>query len=111
MTPDSTSIRQITVHELKAMLDGKEPLQLWDVRTDAELRVAAIKGARQLDQNAVEDIARLDPSTRLVFLCHHGIRSQAAAAYFAAKGFTSVCNVQGGIEAWSQEIDPSVPRY
>jgi monothiol glutaredoxin len=47
----------------------------------------------------------------LVFHCHHGGRSQRAAEHFAALGFTNVWNVAGGIDAWSQEVDPSVPRY
>lgn len=93
------------------MLEGYEPLQLWDVRTEAERRVAVIANARHLDPQGVEDINGLDRDTLLVFHCHHGIRSQAAAEYFRAKGFTNLCNVIGGIEAWSVEVDPSVPRY
>ncbi|MDX2018593.1 MAG: rhodanese-like domain-containing protein [Deltaproteobacteria bacterium] len=104
-------VRQINVHELKAMLEGNERLQLWDVRTDAERRIAVIPGARHLDQQGVEELDDLDRETLLVFHCHHGIRSQAAAEYFAAKGFTNLCNVTGGIEAWSVQIDPAVPRY
>jgi monothiol glutaredoxin len=49
--------------------------------------------------------------TVLVFHCHHGGRSQQAAEHFAALGFTRVFNVVGGIDAWSQEVDPKVPRY
>jgi monothiol glutaredoxin len=79
-------IRQISVEELQSMLDGGGPLELWDVRTDGE-------------------------RTLLVFHCHHGIRSQSAGQHFVAKGFTNVCNVVGGIEAWSLRIDGSVPRY
>lgn len=111
MKSETTNIRQISVHELKAMLEGAEPLQLWDVRTDAERRLAVIPGARHLDPQGVEEIDDLDRGTLLVFHCHHGIRSQAAAEYFAAKGFTNLCNVTGGIEAWSLHIDPTVQRY
>jgi monothiol glutaredoxin len=46
-----------------------------------------------------------------VFHCHHGIRSQTAAQHFSAKGFTNLCNLVGGIEAWSSLVDPSVARY
>ena len=56
-------------------------------------------------------IAELSPETPLVFICHHGIRSQQAAMYFAAQGFTDVANVEGGIDAWSRLVDPAVPRY
>jgi monothiol glutaredoxin len=53
----------------------------------------------------------LDRDTLLVFHCHHGIRSQGAAEHFVAKGFTNVCNVAGGIDAWSLQVDANVPRY
>jgi len=46
-----------------------------------------------------------------VFQCHHGIRSQDAAEYFAQAGFTNLYNLRGGIDAWSMLVDPSVPRY
>jgi len=111
MTTDAVRIRQITAAELKAMLDSGGPLELWDVRTDDERRLAKIEGARHLDQQGVEYIEELPRDTLLVFHCHHGIRSQSAGQHFVAKGFTNVCNVVGGIEAWSLEVDPSVPRY
>jgi monothiol glutaredoxin len=47
----------------------------------------------------------------IAFICHHGNASQGAAEYFRKKGFTDVANVAGGINAWSLEIDPSVPTY
>jgi len=110
-TATPATIRQITVGELKSMLDAGEPLELWDVRTEAERAIARIEGARHLDQPGVEYIEDLPRDTLLVFHCHHGIRSQSAGQHFVAKGFTNVCNVVGGIEAWSQQVDSSVPRY
>jgi monothiol glutaredoxin len=111
MTTSPVRVRQITVQELKAMLDGGAPLELWDVRTEAERRIARIEGARHLDQAGADHIEDLPRDTPLVFHCHHGIRSQAAGQHFLAKGFTNVCNVVGGIEAWSLLVDPSVARY
>jgi monothiol glutaredoxin len=105
------TVRQITVEELAAMLQAGAPLELWDVRTEAERALARIEGARHLDQQGVEYLEDLDRDTLLVFHCHHGIRSQGAAQHFVAKGFTNVCNVVGGIEAWSLQVDPSVRRY
>jgi monothiol glutaredoxin len=46
-----------------------------------------------------------------VFHCHHGVRSQRAAEYFQSQGFSNLRNLTGGIDAWSQLVDPSVPRY
>jgi monothiol glutaredoxin len=111
MTTAPTRIRQITVQELKSMLEAGGALELWDVRTDEERRIARIEGARHLDPQGVEHIEKLPRDTQLVFHCHHGIRSQSAGQHFVAKGFTNVCNVVGGIEAWSLLVDTSVPRY
>jgi monothiol glutaredoxin len=108
---DATSIRQITAQELKSMLDARVPLELIDVRTEAEWNIARIEGARLLDEAGVEDLKRLARDTLLVFQCHHGIRSQSAAQYFVAEGFTNVANLVGGIEAWSTTVDASVRRY
>jgi monothiol glutaredoxin len=105
------SIRQITALELKAMLDAGTPLELLDVRTEAERVIARIEGARHLDQAAVDHLESLPRDTLLVFQCHHGIRSQSAARHFVAQGFTNVCNLAGGIEAWSETVDPTVRRY
>ena len=111
MVTTPASVRQIDVQELKALLDAGGPLELWDVRSESEWRTAKIEGARLLDQAGVDHIEGLDRSTPLVFHCHHGIRSQSAGQHFVAKGFTNVCNVVGGIEAWSLLVDSSVPRY
>jgi monothiol glutaredoxin len=107
----STGVRQITAIELKAMIDAGAPFELVDVRTAFERELAQIDGARLLDQAYVDYLLRLDRGTTLVFQCHHGIRSQAAAEYCVREGFTSVYNLAGGIDAWSQTVDPSVPRY
>jgi monothiol glutaredoxin len=104
-------VRQITAQELKAMLDEGVPLELVDVRTEAERAIARIEGARHLDEAAVEYLQSLGRDTLLVFQCHHGMRSQSAAQHFLAQGFTNVCNLAGGIEAWSVSVDPSVRRY
>jgi monothiol glutaredoxin len=104
-------VRQITVQELKSMLASGAPLELWDVRTEAERNIAKIEGAKHLDQSGADYLEQLGRDTLIVFHCHHGGRSQAAALHFLAKGFTNLCNVAGGIEAWSTQVDPSVRRY
>lgn len=104
-------VRQITAPELKAMLDSGVPLQLLDVRTPAERAIARVEGSRALDAEGLQLVESLGRDTLLVFMCHHGMRSQAAASRFLAQGFTNVCNVVGGIDAWSLEVDPTVRRY
>ena len=104
-------VRPLSARELKAMLDKKAPLALFDVRTEAERQIAKIEGAKLLDRAAVEAIEGMDKGTTLVFHCHHGMRSQAAAERFAAQGYRNVYNLLGGIDAWSQAVDPAVPGY
>jgi monothiol glutaredoxin len=104
-------VRQISPAELKAMMDRGERFELLDVRTDAERSIATIPGARQLDAEAQRHLATLARETTLVFHCHHGARSQAAAEHFLGMGFKEVLNLRGGIDAWSMTVDPSVPRY
>ena len=93
------------------MRDNEVPHELFDVRTTAERAIAKIEGARHLDDAAVEYIQGLPRDTLLVFQCHHGMRSQSAAMHFAAQGFTNICNLAGGIDAWSTYVDPSVSHY
>jgi monothiol glutaredoxin len=104
-------VRQMAPRELAKRLDSKEPLQLFDVRTEGERQTAMIAGSRLLDRAAEAEISKLPKETVLVFHCHHGGRSEAAAEHFLGQGFKNVYNLAGGIDAWSVEVDPSVPRY
>jgi monothiol glutaredoxin len=104
-------VKPLTPKELKARLTSGEELRLVDVRTEEELEKAKIEGARRLDGELAAELATLDRSTPLVFVCHHGSRSARAAQQFLAEGFKNVFNLTGGIAAWSTEVDPTVPRY
>jgi monothiol glutaredoxin len=104
-------VREMDVQELRRHLDEGLAMELLDVRTPEERATAHIEGSRLLDEHEAARLEGLDRGTRLVFHCHHGGRSRAAAEHFAALGFREVYNVTGGIDAWSREVDPSVPRY
>jgi monothiol glutaredoxin len=104
-------IRQLSAPDLEALLDSGTAVELVDVRTEAERAIATIDGSRLLDQVYHDALLLRDRDTPLVFQCHHGIRSQHAAEYFRGKGFRNLYNLQGGIDAWSLLVDPSVPRY
>ena len=78
-------------------------------RTSAS--VAKIDRARALDADGEKHLLALDKKTPIVFQCHHGMRSKSAAERFLREGFTNVYNLEGGIEAWSQKVDPKVARY
>jgi monothiol glutaredoxin len=103
-------VRSLPATELKRMLDAGEKPYLVDVRTDEEFGIARIPGGRLLDEMASE-LAALDKNSPLVFFCHHGSRSRAAAERYIADGFTRVYNLEGGIDAWSRDVDPSIPSY
>lgn len=108
---EPAKVKQLTVKELKQKLDAGEKVELWDVRTPGEVATASIAAAKHLDAAAREVLLQAPKDAVLAFVCHHGNRSQAAAEHFLQHGFKNVYNVVGGIDAWSQEIDPSVPRY
>lgn len=110
-SPHPAGPQQLSAPDLKAMLDAGDPFELVDVRTPEERELACIAGSRLLDQAYGDYILGLDRNTTLVFQCHHGIRSQAAAEFCVRQGFTRVYNLVGGIDAWSLTVDPQVPRY
>jgi monothiol glutaredoxin len=104
-------VQPLSVDELKHKLDAQQELTLVDVRTPAERQIAFIPGSKLLDDETVAQLERLDRQHTLVFYCHHGMRSRQAAEQFVMQGFRNVFNVTGGIDAWSQTVDPSTPRY
>jgi rhodanese-related sulfurtransferase len=105
----------ITPAELSRALEQKSaqaPINIIDVRTREEFEAARIHGAHLLSQDLMQEIlARWDRTALTVFVDHQGQRSLDAAAYFAGHGFTHARALRGGIDAWSQDIDPSIPRY
>lgn len=105
------SVKQITPKDLEAMLRDKKETKLFDVRTDRERQTASIAGAIFLDAAGKDALEALDKSTPVVFHCHHGGRSQAAAEHYLGQGYKNVYNLAGGIEAWSRDVDSKVPRY
>ena len=109
--PNAPRMGEISVQNLKKMLEDGEAFELIDVRTPGEFAQARIEAARLLDEEAYEQILTLPRETRLVFLCHHGPRGENAAKQFMEEGFSDVHNVVGGIDAWSLEVDSEIPRY
>jgi len=104
-------VKPISATEVKQLLDARTPFEFLDVRTPEERAIASIAGTTLVDQTVASQIEQLPKHTMLVLHCHHGGRSQAAAEHFRSRGFTNVHNLTGGIDAWSREVDASVPRY
>lgn len=111
---------QVRPDQLDAWLaqfqDGPQPLLL-DVREPFEWQTASVRPdprfeLRQLSMgNIPSELQSLDPERPTLCLCHHGMRSMSVAAFLARAGFESLANLQGGIDAWSVDFDPAVPRY
>jgi monothiol glutaredoxin len=104
-------VRSLSAKELKARMDRGEVKHLFDVRTEDERKKASIEGSKLFDAQAAAEIEALDKKTPLFFHCHHGGRSRNAAQRYAEQGYSEVYNVEGGIDAWSLEVDAKVPRY
>lgn len=105
------AFRNLSVADADARArDGS--VTLVDVRPPAERDIAAVTSPFEgLEDGGLERLLALPKDAPLAFLCHHGGRSAQAAMYFAQQGFSDVYNVVGGIDAWSLEVDPAVPRY
>jgi monothiol glutaredoxin len=109
--PGAQTIKSMSVEELQARLAAHD-ITLIDVRPAAGRALAApLASARILDEEGYENLASLPKDTALAFICHSGTSSRGVAQRFAAHGFSEVYNVEGGMDAWSVEIDPGVPRY
>lgn len=103
---------EITVQQASELLqEGKA--RLIDVREPWEFSTAKIEGSLAMPMGDVPARAHqeLDPDERLLVLCHHGARSLSVTNWLRQQGFEAAQSVAGGIEAWSLQIDPSVPRY
>jgi adenylyltransferase/sulfurtransferase len=114
-TPKESNLKngipQLTVQELKARIDAGEDVQLIDVREPWEAQIAQI-GGKLIPQNDVPNrLAELDRNREVVIHCKSGGRSQRIAEFLQQQGYPKVANVAGGITAWSDQIDPSVPKY
>mgnify|MGYP006195979195 CR=1 FL=1 len=102
---------EISVHDLKAMMDEERDFTLLDVRNPTEWQIGHIDGARLIPLHELPDrLGELDTADQLVVQCHSGQRSARATQLLREMGYRAV-NLAGGIDAWSAEIDPSVPRY
>jgi monothiol glutaredoxin len=103
-------VKQMSVTELKSRLEDASVI-LIDVRGSEERALASLDAAKAMNDETMKAIEAMPKDTALAFICHTGNRSQVAGEYFRKQGFTNVSNVVGGIDAWSKEIDPSVPVY
>lgn len=106
------AVGSLDVEALKARLDAGDGLLVVDVRPAAERAAAPFPAPHELlDEDSIARLSALPKEQPLAFLCHHGNASRQAAEHFRGLGFRQVFNIEGGIDAWSQQIDPGVPQY
>lgn len=104
------AIKALDVHALKRRVDAGD-ITVIDVRPEADRARAPFAGAEVFEPETHARLTGLPKDTPLAFICHHGHASRNAAEHFREHGFTDLYNVEGGIDAWAVEVDPSVPRY
>ena len=109
---DEGTIPEMSPHELKRRMDAGEPFQLIDVREPFEYEIARIDGAKLIPLGEItEQLDELEREQPIVVHCHSGKRSAQAVRMLQQRGFTKAYNLEGGIDAWSDQIDPNVPKY
>lgn len=103
----STWIETVRSHGAAVVLDVREPreLQVASVKADGFELVTIPMGV------IPPRLSELDPARPIACLCHHGARSMQVASFLKACGFDHVANIAGGINAWSNELDPSIAHY
>ena len=104
-------IKDLTPKEFKDYLLDNDVI-LVDVREQWEFDICQIKGAILIPMSEIDkSYVNLNKDNKIALYCHSGIRSMHVADFLLSKGFDSVANLQGGVDAWAQEIDTTVERY
>ena len=102
----------ISPKELKKCLDNGDKLVLVDVREEWEYSLAKVNGSILIPLGTLpQSLAQLNRDSEIIAICHHGMRSADATNFLLQQGFTKVKNLVGGIDAWSTQVDRTVPRY
>lgn len=104
-------ISELSPKACQEMLAREFSGQFVDVRSPSEREICALPQSRILDQCYFSELKKLAKDTPIIFYCHHGVRSRHAAEEFLALGFTKLYNLSGGIDAYSRQVDPQIPRY
>ena len=109
---DERAIPEMPPHELKRRMDAGEPFELIDVREPFEYEIARIDGAKLIPLGEIaERLDQLEREQPIIVHCHSGMRSAQAVRLLQQRGFAKVYNLEGGIDAWSDQVDSNVPKY
>lgn len=112
MKSENTYPLEIDVHQAQTLLRENPNVQLIDVREPSELAICQIDGHRAIPMGEIpQHLNQLPREPALIIQCHHGGRSMQVVQYLRQNGFDNAINLAGGIDQWSEKIDPQVPRY
>ncbi|HEX8806255.1 MAG TPA: rhodanese-like domain-containing protein [Candidatus Aquilonibacter sp.] len=105
-------IGEISVEELHRWRDSGKTFVLLDVREADEVAIVSITHSTWIPMREVpQRIGELDPVVPVAVICHYGGRSERVAAFLTARGFAEAVNVEGGIDAYAERIEPALARY
>ena len=103
---------QITAEELHKRLDSGWTPVILDVREEWETGICSLENALNISLSTLPDrLTELNQDDEFVVICHHGIRSAQAATFMENSGFNRIINLEGGIHAWADHVDPSMAKY
>jgi rhodanese-related sulfurtransferase len=112
MTEDLLANIEVTPHEVSERLERGEKFLLVDVREKWEHETSRIEGAVLIPLREIPaNLQRLVGAREIVFFCHHGMRSLDAAEWVRSQGIKGARSMSGGIDRWTTDVDPGVPRY
>jgi rhodanese-related sulfurtransferase len=112
MTEDLMANIEITPREAEALLAKDKSVLLIDVREPWEYERARIEGAKLIPLREIpSNLQQIENSENVILHCHHGMRSLDAAVWLRQQGVTGARSMTGGIDRWTTEVDPLVPRY
>lgn len=106
-------MQQLTAKALQTYLEtvSNQPLLL-DVREPWEFQICHIRGSQLVPMRQIPDhLPKLNPEQTIIVICHHGIRSRQVAQFLEVNGFKNVINLMGGVAAWAEMVDPTMPTY
>lgn len=99
-------------NQVKELLESDPDYRLIDVREKWEYDICKLPNSELMPLSEFnKHIKKIDQKDKLIFLCHHGSRSLNVCMYLASNGYKDIVNVLGGINAWSDEVDNTIPKY
>ena len=106
------AVRELPAVKASELIQRDPTIRILDIREEWEVKICKLSASLPLSPTLLDEILTEWPkNTPILLYCHHGVRSMDAATFLADRGFTNVSILKGGIEAWSLDVDPSLPRY